>query len=152
MHGPRYTQQTSPSQRRKRCGKCGSVGWYRPRERRCKFTKVPGGYACWGPLTAIRRRKKPLVPTESPTLASRGATYRAAAARQLASHERAAKALRTRIKRLQTALRKRDAQVRRWTREAARTDEQVAAIQARTDHARQVQRMRRRLQKSALGA
>lgn len=40
---------------RKRCGKCGWTGLVRPRERRCKRVRIPGGYACWGRLERVAR-------------------------------------------------------------------------------------------------
>lgn len=51
---------------RKRCAKCGKVGYYRPRERRCKFVQTTEGplqfrfkhrYWCYGDLAAVERKE-----------------------------------------------------------------------------------------------
>lgn len=64
---------------RKRCGKCGKVGWYAKKEWHCKRQAFgPGSFWCYGTLTAdpIRRQRAP------ETEASRGAQYRTKAARK----------------------------------------------------------------------
>lgn len=43
---------------RKRCVRCNRVGWYRPRERRCKVItrRWRRSFWCWGRLEAIREQ------------------------------------------------------------------------------------------------
>lgn len=111
------------------------------------------GYYCYGALARVRR----LVPIRTPagvgltdvadliTLRDRWLAHREKAERKLATARRAEARTRTRVKRLQTALRSWQAKVRRWERLAAMTDVQVQAVWDRAKHATHVRKVRRRL-------
>ncbi len=159
---------------RKKCARCGRTGWYRPRERRCKQMERTAmgktGYWCYGALAKVvtaRRAPRPLVPLLDPRLGigqvlgedyqarvaaeilRRGATHRVKYGRQLTAVRIATAKLATRIKRLQTALRKRQQQVRRLERLATLPDAEVEAIRRRAETAARVQQVRRRLLKAS---
>jgi hypothetical protein len=60
-----YTQKSPARNTRKICAKCGKPGWYRPRERFCKYRAFGArSYCCWGALSRPEKRQK-----KAPTIA-----------------------------------------------------------------------------------
>lgn len=144
---------------RKRCARCGAVAVVQSRQTRCYVRKFgKGSYCCWGELSRVERKRRVVVSvrqavqamavrvdTEEQLRAQRGATHRKQAARKLAAAQAGRAKLATRVKRLQTALRKRQLQVKRLERLAGLTDAEVQAVRERAQHACHVQKVRRRL-------
>jgi len=102
----------------------------------------------------MRKACKRKTPTK--TRESVGAAFRKRAERRLALSKKATAKLKTRAKRIQTALKKRATTERRLTRQTTLTDDDVGAIVARARNAAlvsaRVQAVRRRLTKSSAPA
>lgn len=131
-----YDTKSASRTTKKRCGKCGKVGWFRPRERRCKrtalrgFGKFAGLYYCLGELMTVDPPTGVGRTVRAAVRAARRATERrpqAVAARQLRATRTAITRTRTAIRKATGRLRRLEAKAERLAARAVMTDEEVAA-------------------------
>jgi len=138
-----YTTRSKQRSVRKRCGKCGSVGYYRTGTRRCRMRKFgAGSYCCWGDLVPLRQpRKKATV--------SHGDRFRKRAVRELTSARKTLRTWERRQRRAEKLVHKWTLRVAQWEKKAQFTDDQVETLRERAAHAAHIQKVRRRLLKAA---
>jgi hypothetical protein len=138
-----YTKRHLRRPTRKRCQKCGQVGYYNNGTRRCRMrTFGSGSYCCWGTLTPLRTPR-----LKSPPPA--GVRFRQRAARQLTRARQTLRRWEARQRRAEKLAHKWTLRVAQWERKSQYTDEQVEALRQRAAHAAHVQKVQRRLLKAA---
>jgi hypothetical protein len=133
---------------RKRCAKCGRVGWYSGRQRRCRrWAFGRGSYSCYGDLMTTKRRRRE-GPTEAdalrdaiaaasmidPETAEAAERIRAVARRKLAHAERKLKEAVSDLKRTTTRLGQWQARAARYAKRSAVSN---ADVKAERDRRRQ---------------
>lgn len=134
-----YTKRHPLRSVRKRCTKCGSVGYYRQGTRRCRMRKFgAGSYCCYDVLVTVRKPRPKAVPHA-------GDRFRHRAVRQVRLARQTLRRWQSRLKRDQKLVHKWELRMAQWERKAQYTDDQVAALQARARHAGHIQKVRRRL-------
>lgn len=138
-----YRMRSNARAVRKRCAKCGSVGYYRKGTRRCRMRKFgAGSYRCWGNLVLLRQpRKKAAV--------SPADRFRKRAGRQLTSARKTLRTWERRQRRAEKLVHKWTLRVAQWEKKAQFTDDQVETLRERAAHAAHIQKVRRRLLKAA---
>lgn len=138
-----YTKRHAKRPARKRCAKCGAVGYYRNGTRRCRMRKFgAGSYCCWGELTPLRKPKAPKVVHAGDRFRERATRQAKAARKSLAKWQRKARLA-------EKLVHKWELRVAAAERKAQLTDDQVEQIADRMRHAATVQQVRRRIAKAA---
>ena len=148
-----YDQKSSTHNVRKRCEKCKRYSWSSKELRTCwrdvevvRGLNKPMRCYCGGTLNVVKRKKAARPASDLSAVANR---KRRAALQQKRRAERRVKALKTRIKRLHTALTKQQRRVAHYDRLSKRSDAEIAEAQERIKIAQQVQVATRRLLKAA---
>ena len=141
-----YSKRSKKRTVKKRCAKCGQVGYYTKGQRHCLRRKFGvGSYCCWGDLAPVRKPSPPAPTSES----QRVERFRAMTGKQLAKAQQTLKVKRRRLATAERLVAKWEARVNRLTREAALTDEEIDARRQRAQKAAQesarMGRIRRRL-------
>jgi DNA-directed RNA polymerase subunit RPC12/RpoP len=136
----------------KRCQKCGSKAFVKPREVRCKQRCIQGwkgSYLCWGKL--LRPLAKRVTATSD--IHARGERYRAAARKTQATAERNVGRWFRAIAKAQRLMAKWEKRALSAANQVAKTDEEIERLRATREKAlatgRQVQAAHRRLVKAA---
>lgn len=126
---------------RKVCTRCGSVGRYRPRERRCKVQRYgKGSYCCWGALAPVEKK------TEGDDMKQTAKQGRGAAyyQQQYRKSEQQVDACLRRLSRTMTSLRMWQRRERYYAEQMGLSDEQRAELV-------RVQKEKRKARKAGLG-
>lgn len=155
---------------RKRCARCGSVGWYRPRVAKCRQTTLSQfgtpSYWCYGDLTRVVRTRKvdlwlgpgvglgavlheDYVPPANAKRSAYVATQRQAAARAVAVAQRQLARWRTKAKLAATKVRYYSRLVARAERAAGKPDARLVQEFDAYQRRLQLGAVRRRLAKAA---